>query len=84
MEMILFQLDELVAEYQKGSYPENKYTEALKKKNYNMEEVEKALNVYGALKRLIEKYNLQGVTVKCFDLLNSIHGKPKLYGSRYQ
>ena len=72
-EMVLFTLDELVDEYNKGGYEENEYTKALKAKNYNKEEVEKALNVYGALKRLIAKYNLTGVTVKCFDLLSLIH-----------
>lgn len=73
MEAILFGLEELVDEYHKGGYLENQYTEELKKKSFNIEETEKALNVYGALKRLIEKYNLSGVTVKCFDLLDMIH-----------
>lgn len=73
MELVLFGLDELVGEFNKGGYPENQYTEDLKKKSYNIEEIEKALNVYGALKRLIEKYDLAGVTVKCFDLLDLIH-----------
>lgn len=73
MECVLFDLEELVEEYHKGGYPENPYTEALKQKGYIEEEVEKALNVYGALKRLIEKYALTGVTVKCFDLLDRIH-----------
>lgn len=73
MELVLFGLDELVEEYRKGGYPENAYTEELKKKGYDADEIEKALNVYGALKRLIDKYDLQGVTVKCFDLLDLIH-----------
>lgn len=72
-EMVLYDLKELVDEYNKGGYPENKYTEELKKKGYDAGEVEKALNVYGALKRLIDKYKLDGVTVKCFDLLSAIH-----------
>lgn len=73
MEAVLFSLDELVEEFHKGGYPENHYTEELKRKPYNIEETEKALNVYGALKRLIDKYHLTGVTVKCFDLLDMIH-----------
>ncbi len=73
MKLILFELDELVEEYHKGGYLENQYTEELKKKSFNQEETEKALNVYGALKRLIEKYDLKGVTVKCFDLLDRIY-----------
>lgn len=69
----LYELDELIAEYHKGGYPENKWTEELKKKGFRPEETEKALNVYGALKRLIEKYQLTAVTVRCFDLLEAIH-----------
>lgn len=68
----LFDLNEVVDEYYKGGYPENDYTRELKTKGFDANEVEKALNVYGALKRLIAKYNLNGVTVKCFDLLGKI------------
>lgn len=73
IELVLYDLSELVEEYRKGGYPENAYTDGLKKKGYDVQEIEKALNVYGALKRLISKYDLQGVTVKCFDLLELIH-----------
>lgn len=73
MELVMFQLDELLGEYKKGGYPENCYTENFKNAGFNAQEVDKALNVYGALKRLIEKYNLQSVTVRCFDLLSAIH-----------
>lgn len=31
-----------------------------------------ALNIYGALKSLIEKYSLDGLTIRCFDLLTSM------------
>ncbi len=31
-----------------------------------------ALDIYGALKRLIERYGLSAVTVRCFDLLSSV------------
>ena len=72
IKLTLFKLDELIEEYKKGGYPENEYTEGLKSKGYKAEEVEKALRVYGALKRLIKKYDLQGVTVRCFDLLKLI------------
>lgn len=73
MKLQLFHLEELIEEYKKGGYPESDYTEQLKQKGYRQEETEKALAVYGALKRLIEKYDLQAVTVKCFDLLDTIH-----------
>lgn len=68
-----FDLQELVDEFYKGGYPENDYTRELKAKGFDSQEVEKALHVYGALKRLIDKYSLTGVTVKCFDLLDKIH-----------
>lgn len=73
MGLVVYGLDELVEEYKKGGYPENQYTEELKKKNYDPAETAKALNVYGALKRLIDKYDLHAVSVKCFDLLELIH-----------
>ena len=56
-----------------GGYIENKYTQQLLEKGYNLEETKKALNVYGALKRLIKKYDLNAVTVRCFDLLKAVH-----------
>ena len=73
MNLVSVDIQELIDEYHKGGYPENKYTEELKAKGYKPDEMEKALNVYGALKRLIEKYELNAVTVKCFDLLDAIH-----------
>lgn len=73
MELMMFELDELIAEYHKGGYPKNHYVTELKQKGYDQVEVEKALNIYGALKRLIDKYQLSGVTVKCFDLLDLLH-----------
>ena len=73
MELVDIDINELIEEYHKGGYPENKYTEDLKAKGYKPEETEKALNVYGALKRMIARYDLQAVTVRCFDLLGSIH-----------
>ena len=69
----MFVLDELIAEYKKGGYPENKYTAQLLEKSFDENETIKALNVYGALKRLIDRHKLTAVSVRCFDLLNTIH-----------
>ena len=52
--MEMYDLNELIDEYRDGGYIENKYTQQLLEKGYNLEETEKALNVYGALKRLIK------------------------------
>lgn len=73
MECRMFDLEEVVEEFHKGGYPENAYTKELKTKGFDPQEVDKALQVYGALKRLIARYDLTGVTVKCFDLLGRIH-----------
>ena len=45
----------------------------LKKRPFAEEELKKALNIYGAMKALIEKYQLTGVTLRCFDLLDTLH-----------
>ena len=73
MECRMFDLQEVVDEFNKGGYPENDSTRELKSKGFDVQEVDKALQVYGALKRLIARYDLSGVTVKCFDLLGRIH-----------
>ena len=65
-------IEELLAEYEKKEYTENQYTRLFKTKGFDTQEVEKALYVYGAMKRLCEKYELCGVTVRCFDLLDTI------------
>lgn len=65
-------MEEFMAEIEKKEYESNKYTEELKAKDFDAAEVEKALYIYGALKRLCEKYSLCGVTVRCFDLLDTI------------
>ena len=72
MEIVDIDMQELVDEYHKGGYTENKYTEQLKAMNYSAAEVEKALDVYGATQRLLERYKLQAVTIRCFGLLSAI------------
>ena len=32
-----------------------------------------SMDIYGALRRIIEKYKLNGLTVRCFDLLTAVH-----------
>lgn len=73
MEIVDLTLDELVEEYHKGGYPENESTKELKSAGYALDEVEKALNVYGATCRMMERHNLQAVTIRCFELLDLIH-----------
>ncbi len=73
MQIVDLELQELIEEYHKGGYEENDYTRALKAQGYDAAEVEAALNVYGAVERMVVRHNLQAVTVRCFDLLGLIH-----------
>ena len=66
-------IDELLEEIGKKAYPENEYTALFKAQAFDGAEIEKALYVYGAFKRLVEKYDLCGVSVRCFDLLDTVH-----------
>ena len=73
MGFVSIEIDELLEEIGKNNYPENEYTALFKAQAFDGAEIEKALYVYGAFKRLVEKYNLCGVSVRCFDLLDTVH-----------
>lgn len=66
-------IDELISEINKKNYDNNEYTQELLQKNFDKGEINKALEVYGAVKRLCNKYNLCGVSIRCFDLLDTVH-----------
>ena len=66
-------MEELLREIEKKSYPENEYTALFKAQAFDKDEIEKALHVYGAFKRLVGKYDLCGVSVRCFDLLDTVY-----------
>ena len=66
-------LSEVEAEYEKGGYPENEYTRALLEKRYAPDETEKALRLYGAVRRVCRSHGLDAFTIRCFDLLFSLH-----------
>lgn len=72
MGFVSIEMSELLAEIAKESYPENEYTALFKKQAFDKAEIEKALYVYGAFKRVVEKYDLCGVSVRCFDLLDTV------------
>ena len=73
IEMVHISMDELLTEIHTGGFTPNEWTEKLLSLGYDKKEMEKAFNVYGAVKRIVEKYNLSAVTVRCFDLLTSVH-----------
>lgn len=73
MGFVQIPMEELLAEYEVRAYPENQYTAAFRAKGFDPAAVEKALYIYGAFKRLVAKYELCGLTVRCFDLLDTVH-----------
>jgi len=65
-------MSELEEEVAKQTYEPNRWTEELLSKGYDKEQMERAFYVYGGFRRLVDKYGLHGVTVRCFDLLTSV------------
>ncbi len=74
IEIIDVPMEEFFAEIKKKEYTDNQYTEMIKARNWHPQDTELCCEIYGALKRLVEKYQLDGVTVRCFDLLGPIKG----------
>ena len=66
-------MEELLEEIAKNSYEENEYTALFKEQGFDPDEIEKALSVYGAFQRIVNRYQLCGVSVRCFDLLDTVH-----------
>ncbi len=68
----MLEVQALIDEYRRGGCPENAFTRELRQSGYDPAELEKALNVYGAVRRMVETHRLDAVTVRCFDLLGAI------------
>lgn len=66
-------MKELLDEIAKQRYEPNAYTDLFRKQSFDSDEIEKALYVYGAFQRIVEKYDLCGVSVRCFDLLDTVY-----------
>lgn len=69
MEIVEITMEELLEEISKGSYPESKACSELMSQDFDKNEIKRALEIYGAFSRLVDKYNLSGFSVRCFDLL---------------
>lgn len=67
-------MEEFFEEIRKKEYEDNEYTQAIKARNWHPQDTELCCEIYGALKRICKKYDLGGVTVRCFDLLGPIKG----------
>ena len=68
-ELVSVPMEELFAEIRLGGYPMTEGVRALLEKGYDADEMNKALDVYGALRRLCDRYRLDALTVRCFELL---------------
>ena len=67
--IIKITIDELVEEIDKKIIGEVPHLDVLKKKYKDSEVLNGACYIYSALKRLVAKYKLNGLTIRCFDLL---------------
>ena len=74
IEIVDIDMQEFFDEIAKKQYEDNEYTLKFIEAKFDEAEKEKALQIYGALKRIVDKYQLNGVTVRCFDLLESVKG----------
>ena len=70
---VSIEMEELLEEIAHNRYEDNLYTSLFKQQAFDQRELEKALAVYGAFQRIVDKYNLCGVSVRCFDLLDTVH-----------
>ena len=73
IEIVDVTMEEFFEEIKRREYTDNKYTEMIKAKGYDSKEIEEAMYIYGALRRITDKYRLDGLTVRCFDLLDTVH-----------
>ena len=60
---------ELKEEIDKGMLPNIPRLNELKNSSYDQDVLNGALLIYSGLKRIIEKYHLNGFTLRCFDLI---------------
>ena len=74
IEIVDISMEEFFAEIAKKEYEDNVWTKMVKEKNWHPQDTELCCEIYGALRRLVDKYQLDGVTVRCFDLLGPIKG----------
>ena len=66
--IIDIKMEELLNEYNKPSFEMRKDI----KLDYDKAELFKADKIYNGLNNLVNKYNLSGLTLRCFDLLSSV------------
>ncbi len=70
--LLRISIDELLSEIAAGGYEENAYTEKLTGAVFDRDELRRALDIYGAFYRIVNRYGLCGLSVRCFDLLDTV------------
>lgn len=72
IEVIEIEMKELLDEISKKTYPDSEKCRELMSKDFDKDQIGEALHIYGAFTRLVDKYRLDGFSVRCFDLLTSV------------
>ncbi|RGY96185.1 hypothetical protein [Clostridium sp. AM58-1XD] len=72
IEVVEIGMPELLEEIAKQSYPDSEICRSLLDQDFDTEQVKQALEIYGAFSRLVERYHLNGFSVRCFDLLTAV------------
>lgn len=78
VELVDIPMSELISEYEAGGYglpaglELNPMNSCRYGKQIGSEDMEKSLRIYGALRRIVDRYGLDGLSLRCFDLLTSV------------
>ena len=67
--LIDIKMDELVKEIEQDHNFTHSKLNDIKNKGFDNKSIEGALKIYSGLKAIVNKYKLDGITVRCFDLL---------------
>jgi len=67
--LVNIEMDELVKEIDQDHNFDHLKLNDIKNKGFDSKSIEGALKIYSGLKAIVNKYKLDGITVRCFDLL---------------
>jgi L-fucose isomerase-like protein len=67
--LIDIEMDELVKEIDRGHRFDHPKLDNIKNKGFDSKSIDGALKIYNGFKAIVNKYKLDGITVRCFDLL---------------
>ena len=67
--LIDIEMDELVKEIDQDYHFAHPKLKNIREKGFNKKSIDGALKIYSGFKAIVNKYKLDGITVRCFDLL---------------